>query len=64
MITEPYAEQEKYCGPITCFCFIAACILLGPVGVLVACCPCDKRVIQWRDGVPYRNGAPVVSMFS
>tara|TARA_B100000963_G_scaffold341880_1_gene342089 strand:+ start:1348 stop:1602 length:255 start_codon:yes stop_codon:yes gene_type:complete len=47
---EDYEEyvyvEEQYCGPLSCCIGSVFFILFWPVSFLVACCPCDKRIVK------------------
>lgn len=53
LVKHAIRAQEEYCGPQSmliggCLCFFG----FGLAGLLPLCCPCDKRITTYRNGVP------------
>eukprot|EP00960_Hanusia_phi_P070143 767243-Hanusia_phi.AAC.13 len=44
-MSQQIVMEEEYCGPVTCATGLICILCIGPLGVLVACCPCDKRTV-------------------
>ena len=43
-------REQQYFGPISCLSCIGLAVFFGPFGLLVCCCPCDRRREQLVEG--------------
>ena len=43
-------REEQYFGPISCLSCLGLGVFFGPFGLLVCCCPCDRRREQLVEG--------------